>query len=595
MSSARLPHLLFTLLLAPGFLGLATAARGENKCQIGKAAEVPITMERLRPIVPVKFNGQDGRLLLDSGAFYSMLSVTSANDYHLKVHALPPGFYVSGVGGQASVGVTQVKEFTFVGVPIRNVEFLVGGSHSDDAGLLGQNILSSFDVEYDLAAGVIRLFRTKDCEHTRLAYWLKPGDPWSSMRIEPVDQGNPHTIGVAYLNGQRIRVVFDTGAFTSVLSRHAAERAGMTSTSAGVAPAGYSSGLGRSAVKTFIGTFGSFKIGDDEEIRNAKLRFMDEDLGFADMLLGADFFLSHRILVGNRERTLFLSYNGGAVFDLSKKADSPVEAANVPDQSGSAPLGNPDELARHGAALGARRDYAAGIAELSKAIAQKADPDFYYSRANLYRDSGQREAALADYGKVLELKPDSLGAYLQRAALEVRHDNSAALKDLKNLDERSARDADQRLQMARLYRELDDLPAAIEQLGLWIDNHEENAGMGAALSERCSNAALLGQNAAAALKDCNRALHLVDRKAPESTRVYTGHALANLRLGDAKHAAEDCDTALKLEPDNANAIYLRAVAEARLNRKQESDADAAAAQKLSEHVAAFFAKHGISR
>jgi hypothetical protein len=88
-----------------------------------------------------------------------------------------------------------------------------------------------------------------------------------------------------------------------------------------VEPAGQGSGLGSRWVETWIATFPSLKIGD-EEIRNARLRFAD--LGEIDMLLGADFFLSHRIYVASSKGKLYFTYNGGPVFNLA----SPTIAAS---------------------------------------------------------------------------------------------------------------------------------------------------------------------------------------------------------------------------------------------------------------------------
>jgi len=51
----------------------------------------------------------------------------------------------------------------------------------------------------------------------------------------------------------------------------------------------------------------------------------------ADMLLGADFFVSHRVFVANKEHKLFLSYNGGPVFNLSQNRPEPT-AASPEDQ-----------------------------------------------------------------------------------------------------------------------------------------------------------------------------------------------------------------------------------------------------------------------
>ena len=75
------------------------ARAGNKKCQIGKVADLPITMNSLRPLIPAKINGQEAKFILDSGAFYSMISSATASEYKLKLSPGPFGLTVRGVGG----------------------------------------------------------------------------------------------------------------------------------------------------------------------------------------------------------------------------------------------------------------------------------------------------------------------------------------------------------------------------------------------------------------------------------------------------------------------------------------------------------------
>src|SRR5664279_1118537 len=147
--------------------------------------------------------------------------------------------------------------------------------------------------------------RAEDCKHALLAYWVTPGQPVSMMDIGYTTLGRPHTTGTAYVNGAKISVMFDTGAWTSMLSLKAAARAGVKPDSPGVAEIGYSSGIGRSRVKTYSAPISSFKLGDDEEIKNTRLRIADINLDEGDMLLGADFFASHHVFVANSQHRAY--------------------------------------------------------------------------------------------------------------------------------------------------------------------------------------------------------------------------------------------------------------------------------------------------
>ena len=264
------------------------------ECKLARIAELPVTMDGLRPTFTAQINGTDALFTLDSGAFWSILSPASAAQYKLHLdYNRVPGLYVKGIGGNVDAAVTTVKTFTIFNVPLRNVDFIVGGSEvgQNTVGVLGQNLLRIADVEYDLGQGTMRLFKATSCRKNTLAYWVKPGSGYSELEIEQPTPLEPHTVGLGYLNGAKLRITFDSGAPISVVGLRAAAHAGIKPDSPGVEPAGSMSGFGKSTIRTWIATFPVLKIGD-EEVHNARLHF--GDLGTPDMLLGSDFFLSHR-------------------------------------------------------------------------------------------------------------------------------------------------------------------------------------------------------------------------------------------------------------------------------------------------------------
>src|ERR1700733_4680458 len=83
LMSASMLRLLPVAVLLLRLAASPTAAFAD--CTLAKLAELPVTMEGLRPVVPVKINGTDSRLIVDSGAFYSMLSPGSAAELKLKL------------------------------------------------------------------------------------------------------------------------------------------------------------------------------------------------------------------------------------------------------------------------------------------------------------------------------------------------------------------------------------------------------------------------------------------------------------------------------------------------------------------------------
>jgi hypothetical protein len=316
-------------------LALAGPASCLAECQLVNFAQLPVTLSGQRPLVHARINGVDALFVADSGALNSLITPAAAKQFHLPLESDAAGTVVR-IGDAPTWGV-KVKEFTLLNVTDHNLRFLVADVEfgSDAAGLLGQNVFTIGDVEYDLSHGAIRLFNSGGCSQSLLAYWVRPGESYSVMDLDWATPRQPNTQGRARLNGQEIRVIFATGSPRSLLSTRAAARAGVVPGGAGVVAAGYRAGLGPKEFPVSIGRFDSFKIGD-EEIRNARLSFGDIGVEGADMLLGADFFLSHRIFVARSQNKLYFTYNGGPVFNLEQTPSetSSPPPAGAPAQSG---------------------------------------------------------------------------------------------------------------------------------------------------------------------------------------------------------------------------------------------------------------------
>jgi tetratricopeptide (TPR) repeat protein/predicted aspartyl protease len=609
------------VLLALGSVLPAPRVQAAEGCTLGRVAEIPIAMARTRPMITAKINNQETRFVLDSGAFYSMMSTATAAEFNLRLKPAPNGFRLQGIGGAVSTQIATVKDFGIAGALIHNIEFLVGGSEVGGEGLIGQNFLEQWDVEYDFAKGVVRLFKPEGCKKARMAYWLTPGQSVSEMEIESVAFARMHTIGVGSVNGQKIRVMFDTGAYTSLLSLKAAERAGIRTDSPGVVEAGYGSGLGRGLVKNYIATASSFKIGDGEEIKNARLRIADSDLPDADMLLGSDFFVSHHIFVANSQRKLYLTYNGGPVFNLTKtisattaraaeapkdgaskdeapKDEAPKDEAPREQQAGAAAgeQADPDALARRGEASAARHDFEHALDDLSKAVELRPDePEYLFQRALIYRQSGQIALAMADLDHVLTLNQDFLRAYLPRAEIRLHERNvDGAVADLDAVDRLAPKQADLRYELAERYEAANRFSQAIAQYDVWIQNHPVDSKLAAALGLRCRSSAIANEDLDKGRADCNRALNIADKRNPNYGRLFENRGLLELRQANNDKAIADFDAALKTMPNNAFALYGRGVAKIRKNKTAEGEADMAEAVKIAPHIAAPFSARGLA-
>ena len=508
----------------------------------------------------------------------------------------PLGTFISGVGGDQLPSLATVKEFTIFGAKFPNVVFYVAGNDLGPAvGALGQNLFRVADTEYDLANGAIRIMRPgKECKSIALAYWAKPGS-YSEIDINVPTEDDPHVYGYAYVNGKRIKVMFDTGSARSLLSLSAAKSLGITPTSEGVEPAGTSTGVGKHHVENWIAPFHSFKIGE-EEIRDTRLLIGDIGSNPAgeEMLLGGDFFLSHRVYVAISRGKLYFTYNGGPVFNLgsdSKSASARSESIAVASGQTIGGAAEPTDAAgfsRRAAVASARHDYASAIADLDRACKlAPTEPRYFRERGMALREDRQYALAAADFDAALKLKPDDVPSLLARASLRAKSDTTA---DLEAADRYLPKEAPEHLEIGATYERMDLLPAAVLQYSKWIDSHERSdVDMAHALNLRCWARALQGQELEGALADCNGAL----KAQSGSADLLDSRGLVYLRLGSYDRAMADYDAALAAEPKIAWSHYGRGIARIRTGRTSDGQADIAAAISLSPKIAETAQRHGI--
>jgi tetratricopeptide (TPR) repeat protein/predicted aspartyl protease len=574
-------------------------------CTVGAMADLPVTMSAMRPLVQTKINGADALFIVDSGAFYSVITPASAEEHALRLGVAPYGLSMTGVGGEVSqLSIATVKTFTLADINLKNVDFFVGGSEvgAGAAGVIGQNVLGIADVEYDLAKGAIRLWKPHDCDGAMMAYWSKD-QPYSAMDINEPTPLAPHTKGVAFVNGVRIRVIFDTGAASSFLTRHAAARAGFKPDGPGVVLAGFSRGVGRRAVKSWIAPFASFKIGD-EEIRNTRLTVGDSDITDADMLIGADFFLSHHVYVAKTQRKIYFTYNGGPVFNLEgappsappiapgpDKAAEPADAAPKPPGAADDTPTDAADFSRRGEAFAARRDFEHAFADLDRACALAPnDAQYVYQRGVARMANRQPFMAMADFNQALKLKPDDAPASLARAELRLAgRDKADAVKDLDVADRSSPKEADLRLSLAGDYERAGLFDQALIQFDLWVKAHPDDSRQPIGLNGRCWSRAQLGQDLDKALSDCNAALRL----SPNAPVALSTRGLVHLRRGEFEKAIADYDAALTLQPKSAWSLYGRGLAKLKKGMTAEGQADIAAATALQPGLPGLAKARGI--
>jgi tetratricopeptide (TPR) repeat protein/predicted aspartyl protease len=554
----------------------APAAEAASKCHMDRVAEMPVRMVNLKPTVTAKINGQDVTFVADTGAFFSLLATGSAKRLGLKLDASTLGLtQIEGITGSTGVWVTKAKDFSILGVTLHDADFLVAGeSHGGVDGLLGQNLLGFVDTEFDFGAGAIRLFKAYDCDKADLGYWAQGAD--AAVDISPISPGSNKIRADVTVNGVRMHAILDTGTGYSVLSLSAAKRIGFRADDPAVKPGGAAGGISGRLVETWIAPFKSFAIGG-EQVQNTKLRVADIDLPESDMILGSDFFLSHRIFVAKSQSRLYFTYNGGPVFDLGRDPTSAQTSQT------SAPADDlPTDAAgfmRRAEAYVSRREFSEAIADFSRAAAlAPSDPKPIVERAMAHWTGGDLASARTDLDAALKLKPGDATTLVARGKLRLEmKDDTGARADF---DAAEQADRAKQEDVAYDYQQALRFPDAVAEYGKLVAAGTDHDQQALALNNRCWTRALWGQELDQALDDCNEALKLKPNFAP----YLDSRGLVELRLGRLDASTADYTAALRKMPQSPWTLYGRGLAEQRQGLKAKGDADIAAATALSPEL-----------
>jgi len=308
-------------------------------CTLTLVGEFTVDTSHARAITTGQIDGKPIRIPIDTGTASSFMQSSAAQRLGLGLVSVQ-GVHVYGVGGEAKVQATTIHHLQ-IGTLYANdfTPFVVGGNGEQSADapefVLGDDLFSNFDTEFDLAHGKIRLFHAQGCKIEQVPYWTHT---FSLADLEGWERRQPQIKSRVLVNGRPISAMLDTGAQLSTISKPAAERAGVTPWVAHSAPVGRATGIGGEQVSDWVGTFDTFSIGD-ETIGHVPLTIADmfgadkvAEVGsrlsrsidnLPTMLVGIDFFMAHRMLVMPQQRKMVFTYNGGPVFRT--KVDNPAK------------------------------------------------------------------------------------------------------------------------------------------------------------------------------------------------------------------------------------------------------------------------------
>lgn len=298
-------------LLALGAVPTAHAWQAEPKrCQLAQIMTLPVryTGPDLNLTIEGRIDGTPADMLVDTGSNATILTRTATERRGLSLR--PTNGRAYGIGGAARIYSAAIKEFKAGPAAITNSRVRVlgdfGTAPSFEA-ILGAPFLFQSDLEISLATKEIKFFKPSNCDDVNLAYWdenaVEIPFRWGSS-------GKTNPEFKVLLNGKEVTAVIDSGAATTVMTRRAAEKAGLKMNTPETGRAGEAGGVGTKRIARWNATLDKLQIGR-ETISNADVGVIDTNDLDVDLLLGADFLRSHRVMFAMSQRKLYFTYVGG--------------------------------------------------------------------------------------------------------------------------------------------------------------------------------------------------------------------------------------------------------------------------------------------
>lgn len=309
----RRRNLLWALLAAVISLPL-DAAEEKPQCKLIRIDEWKVRGDAALPVFEGAVNRHRIPVLLDTGMALregALLERAAAARLGLALRA-SPGRLFAGAAVDLDTDIGVLNELTIGQFTRRNWPVVVRPEHHGHSGslVIGSAFFQDIDLELDLAQAAVRLFKSEACRGRSLAYWAQ-----ELASEAPIWIDGPVSVEVM-VNGKPLHAILDSGASTTLVDTATAARLGVAQGSPGTQPGRCISGLGKGRSASWSGQFQDFTIGD-ERIRNPRLHFTDLRGGKYDrpeMVLGADFLRSHRVMVARGLRKVFFTYSGGTVF-----------------------------------------------------------------------------------------------------------------------------------------------------------------------------------------------------------------------------------------------------------------------------------------
>ena len=283
---------------------LQTVAEATSCAEKPLAAVTVATLNRT-PIVTLFANSKPVVLLLDTGAISTVLTPDAVKRIGATAPRIEFQRQINGISGTMRTNEVELSNFVLGGLSLAWRRVDVAPIHTPQLfsipldGLLGADILSTFDVDLDLNHHAMTLHRKGSCA---------TAPPWTGAyaAIKTGRSPNDHLFFPVQLDGHKVTAIIDSGAQLSVVTTQIARSLGVDDAALASDRAITTRGVTNEQLSSHVHRFKELIVGG-EAIRDPNLLVTDARLKDADIVLGADFLSSHRVWLSYDSFRIFLA------------------------------------------------------------------------------------------------------------------------------------------------------------------------------------------------------------------------------------------------------------------------------------------------
>ena len=261
--------------------GCSTGASGP--CRLQTVADLPVTLAHNSIEVKGSVNRSDAWLTIDTGAERTVLATAAVRTF-LLAHSQRSRTQLTGVGGTTS------DADVYADVQLGSADFQQRLAEADIPGisaLVGADMLSDYDVEFDLPHGRFRLWHAPGCGAVDLP-WVGPR---STMAIQVTGRGQLRV--PVLVNGKAVNAMLDSGSGVTLLRTDAAQRLGVTAADMAADPQILVRGIGTGRVSVRLHRFNTLDVGGD--------RTVAPEIGVGEIQIGSEEVISGWTICGATE------------------------------------------------------------------------------------------------------------------------------------------------------------------------------------------------------------------------------------------------------------------------------------------------------